>query len=94
MKDSKSGRKTGKSVWKRTKVQNLLQNSESGRYYARFRVAGKQKWISLKTDVYTVAKLRLADAVKAERRLASRHESKNLGRLKVGEAMDLYLREI
>jgi hypothetical protein len=30
----------------------------SGRYYARWTVAGKQKWYALKTDVFSVAKLR------------------------------------
>ena len=44
-----------KTTWERTPVQNLLPNGESGRYYARWTIAGKQKWVNLKTDVFTAA---------------------------------------
>lgn len=47
--------------WERTNVTNLLRNRQSGTYYARVKANGKQKWRSLKTKVFTVAKLRLAD---------------------------------
>jgi hypothetical protein len=40
---------------------NLLRNSASERYYGRFALRGKQKWVKLETDVWTVAKIRLAD---------------------------------
>jgi len=50
-----------KPTWERTPVQNLLRNQSSGRYYARWTISGKQKWVSLYTDVLSVAKLRLAD---------------------------------
>ena len=53
-------RKNGKK-WETTREPNLLRNVPSGRFYGRFAVAGKQKWINLKTDVWTVAKIRLAD---------------------------------
>ncbi len=33
----------------------------SGRYYGRWKIAGKQKWKSLDTDMFSVAKLRLND---------------------------------
>lgn len=55
--------------WERTNVTNLLRNRQSGIYYARVKVNGKQKWRTLDTSVFTVAKLRLADverAVKAQ----------------------------
>ncbi|MDP1581605.1 MAG: tyrosine-type recombinase/integrase [Candidatus Didemnitutus sp.] len=48
-------------MWERTNVTNLLRNRQSGTYYARVKANGKQKWRSLKTTVFTVAKLRLAD---------------------------------
>jgi hypothetical protein len=44
-----------KTTWERTPVQNLLRNGKSGRYYARWTIAGKQKWVNLKTDVFTAA---------------------------------------
>jgi integrase len=48
--------------WDTTKEPNLLRNVASGRYFGRFTIAGKQKWLNLRTDIWTVAKLRLADA--------------------------------
>ncbi len=50
-----------KTTWQRTSVQNLLRNRQSGHYYGRFTITGKQKWYALDTDVLSVAKLRLAD---------------------------------
>lgn len=41
-------------------TQNLYHRS-NGRYYGRFKVAGKTRWISLKTKVLEVARLRLAN---------------------------------
>jgi len=51
--------------WKTTKIDNLLRDETSGRYYARFWRDSKPKWISLKTDVFTVAKSRIAKERKA-----------------------------
>lgn len=45
-------------LWQRTQVKGLLRNRNSGTYYGRWKVAGKQKWVCLKTDVFSVAKLR------------------------------------
>ncbi len=57
-----------KQTWETTREPNLLRNCASGRYYGRFTVSGKQKWLNLKTDVWSVAKIRLADErVKIER---------------------------
>jgi len=47
-------------VWTTTNVENLLRH-KGGRYYGRFRVGGKRKLICLRTDVFSVAKLRLHD---------------------------------
>lgn len=52
------------SQWERTNVTNLLRNRESGTYYARVKVNGKQKWRTLETSVFSVAKLRLPDKEK------------------------------
>lgn len=48
-----------KKLWATTREPNLLKNVSSGRFYGRFTVSGKQKWINLDTDVWSVAKLRL-----------------------------------
>ena len=47
--------------WQKTSYANLIRYVPSGTYFARVRVAGKLIRRSLKTDVLTVAKLRLAD---------------------------------
>ncbi len=47
-----------------TRVQNLYHRS-NGRYYGRFKVAGQTRWISLKTKVLEVARLRLANELQA-----------------------------
>jgi hypothetical protein len=53
----------------------------SGKYYARFTVVGKQKWIDLETDVWSVAKLRVNDErSKMERR------RQTLGNITAGSA--------
>jgi integrase len=57
--------------WERTNVTNLLRNRQSGKYYARVKVNGKQKWRTLKTDVFSVAKLCLADVEKTMRAQAA-----------------------
>jgi integrase len=48
------------STWRKTKVANLLRH-RGGRYYGRFHIGGKAKFIALKTDVFAKAKLRLAE---------------------------------
>jgi integrase len=70
-----------KSAWERTSVQNLLRNRQSGHYYGRFTIAGKQKWHALETDVLSVAKLRLADKAAEVERLRGM-----AGNVKAGKA--------
>ena len=53
--------------WERTNVTNLLRNGQSGTYYARVKVNGKEKWRTLKTKVFSVAKLKVGDVEKDER---------------------------
>ena len=42
--------RSDKKGWERTNVTNLLRNGQSGTYYARVKVNGKEKWKSLKTS--------------------------------------------
>jgi integrase len=51
-------------TWEKTKTQCVYRHVQSGRYYVRYTSAGKQKWESLETDVYNVARLRAADKLK------------------------------
>ena len=41
--------KNEKKGWERTNDTNLLRNRQSGTYYARVKVNGKQKWRGLET---------------------------------------------
>jgi len=57
----------GGKTWERTNVTNLLRNGQSGNYYARVKVNGKEKWRTLKTKVFSAAKLKLGDVERDER---------------------------
>jgi integrase len=50
------------------KVPNLLQYVIAGTYYARCKVDGKPVRVSLETDVFSVAKVRLPDKIKELRK--------------------------
>jgi integrase len=54
-----------KVKWKQTKVQFLLKDEISGRYYARFWRDGKAVWRTLKTDVFETAKYKLGQELKS-----------------------------
>ncbi len=66
-----------RKTWERTNVTNLVRNGQSGTYYARVKVNGKEKWRTLRTKVFTVAKLRLGDVEKEARGRGS--ASRDLG---------------
>lgn len=80
--------------WERTNVTNLLRNRQSGTYYARVKVNGKQKWRTLGTSVFSVAKLRLGDKEKEIRgqAMSERGESKTAGadEMAVGHFIGIY----
>ncbi len=46
-----------------TAIQNLYRRP-SGIYYGRFKVSGRTRWVSLKTNVFSTAKLRLTEEMK------------------------------
>jgi integrase len=56
-----------KKRWERTNVTNLVRHGQSGTYYARVKVNGKEKWRTLKTKLFSVAKLKLGDVEREER---------------------------
>src|SRR3954464_9342586 len=66
--EPKQSRLSKDGKWKSFgKAPNLLQYVPSGIYYARLKIDGKLFRSSLETDVWTTAKLKLADFVKAKR---------------------------
>ena len=67
-------------VWQKTQCANLIRYVPSGQYYARIRIRGKLLRKCLKTDLVSVAKLRLGDLEKValsgpHRKWTSRHLS-------------------
>ena len=56
---------SSESQWANSPVANLVRYVPFGIYFARARVSGKLIRRSLKTDVLSVAQLRLSDLLKA-----------------------------
>jgi integrase len=82
------------SVWDyATGVPSLVRHNPSGRYYARFQVSGKRKMVALKTAVWTVAKLKLADELAKAERLRQTGRRVESGGLTVGDLLDRHQEE-
>ncbi len=71
-----------------TTVTNLKKAQPSGVYYLFARIGGKLKKKSLETTVFTVAKLRLADALKKERGAAQLRNPDVSGKLTFPQAAE------
>jgi integrase len=78
------------SPWKATPVTNLVRYAPSGIYFARVRVGGKLIRQSLKTDVLSVAQLRLADLVKQHRENHEARAEASKGRMTFNDALQVY----
>jgi integrase len=76
--------------WQKTQYSNLIRYVPSGTYYARLRVKGKLIRRSLKTDVLSVAKLRLSDFEKHERQVAESRDSVSAGKLTMADAIKIH----
>jgi integrase len=82
------------SLWESTTEQNLVRYRPSGTYFARYKVGGKPVRKSLKTDVFSVAKLRLPDELKKERKAQAARRRFGNGRMTVGDAVQAYREKI
>lgn len=76
----------GDPKWVKTPFTNLVKYAPSGTYFARIRIHGKLIVRSLKTQVLSVAKLRLNDLEKAERSASERTAEAPQGKMLVSEA--------
>jgi len=86
----KSEKSNSTGVWEITDTACLLRNKHSRKYYGRFTLWGKQKWVNLKTDVLTVAKLRLPDEVKRVEALRALGPAVLAGRATMEHLMKFY----
>ncbi|HYE30808.1 MAG TPA: hypothetical protein VEH27_05235, partial [Methylomirabilota bacterium] len=77
-------------LWQKTQHRGLIRYIPSGTFYARLRVKGKLLVRSLKTDVLTVAKLRLNDLEKSERKRAERVSGSGSVALTFGDALEIF----
>lgn len=78
--------------WQKTSFANLVRYAPSGMYFCRIRVQGQLIRKSLKTDVLSVAKLRLTDEEKKHRQLAQRQQAiqRGRGQMTFGDALEIY----
>jgi hypothetical protein len=83
----RAGKKPG---WSTTQYSNLIRYIPSGKYFARIRIQGKLIRKSLKTDRILVARLRLADFEKEERRNVEGRAASASGKMTFGEAVSTF----
>ncbi|HEX5400493.1 MAG TPA: hypothetical protein VFY06_15710, partial [Verrucomicrobiae bacterium] len=81
------------SEWQKTPYSNLIRYVPSGTYFARVKVKGKLIRRSLKTKTLSVAKLRLSDLEKDERKKATRSSALLQGKMTLGDAVAAYKRQ-
>jgi integrase len=77
-------------VWQPTQYSNLIRYVPSGTFFARLRIAGKLIRQSLKTDVLSIAKLRLADLEKNERESVETRDTASKGRMIFGDCVAVF----
>src|SRR5438477_10059006 len=79
-------------LWRKTSYANLIRYNPSGNYFCRIRVRGRLIRKSLKTDVLSVAKLRLTDEEKKHREAAQRQLAflRGRGQMNFGDALEIY----
>src|SRR5437762_6446998 len=82
------------SVWQKTKTQHLIRYLPKGTFYAYFKVGGKPFRKSLRTHVYSVAKLRLSDEIAEQRELAEASTNQSVGKLTLADVVQQYRKRI
>jgi integrase len=80
--------KTGKT-WEKTRLQGMVRHRNGG-YYARTFANGREKWRSLRTSLFSVAEVRLAEHSRESREQKALTDSAEAGSLTFGEATQLY----
>jgi integrase len=81
-------------LWQKTKFSNLVRNTTSGKYFARFRHQGKLFWRSLDTDVLSVAAQRLKDKIEEVVEQQSLASTASDPKITFGKASQIYLQRV
>jgi integrase len=71
-------------------VANLYRYGPTGKYYAKARIAGKLKVKCLKTEKFSVAKLRLSDFLREEHQKAESRTHVVSGKMTFGDAAGVF----
>jgi integrase len=80
--------------WVKAPVSNLVRYKPSGVYFARAKVGGKLIRQSLKTNVLSIAKLRLKDLLAGEQQKTERRKTIAVGKMTFGDALEIYKRRV
>ena len=91
MNDSTTGQQ---APWVKAPVSNLVRYKPSGVYFARAKVGGKLIRQSLKTNVLSIAKLRLKDLLAGEQQKTERRKTIAVGKMTFGDALEIYKRRV
>lgn len=82
------------SPWVKAPVSDLVRYKPSGVYFARAKVGGKLIRHPLRTDVLSIAKLRLQDSLAGERQKTERQKTTALEKMTFGEALEICKRRV
>jgi len=78
------------SDWVKTPVANMIRYKPSGIYFARVRIRGKLFRQTLKTDVMSVAKLRLSDYIKERQEEMGDDSAARSGKMTMADAVAIF----
>jgi integrase len=78
------------SDWLKTPVANMIRYKPSGIYFARVRIRGKLFRQTLKTDVMSVAKLRLSDFIKERQEEMGDDSAARSGKMTMADAVAIF----
>ena len=87
-------RRMTKTTFVKTPVQHLYRREPLGIYYARLFINGRNKWISLKTKVFSVAKLELLDVLKSHYSLHDAILDVRTGKVTIEGLATIYLQGV
>jgi hypothetical protein len=76
-------------TWETTHVQNLVRH-KSGRYYARAFAGSKEKWKSLGTARYSVAKARLGEFLREHGEKQAVESSASSAKITFAQALQIH----